>query len=156
MVIVISMVLIVQLVVLGYHQRRGIGTSGRCRRSGSGVPAVKIRGMASAVSGIRRSTSRLLGSGQALAACRNGRVAACSRFRRYSARRSRAAESRGDRRQHLTALCLLLAHLGQMVSSSSQPTPAPVFRPAVLDIVGHPFVPYVQYLLPGSITMSIS
>ena len=52
----------------------------------------------------------------------------------------------------------LAATVGQMVSSTSQPAPTSVRLPGQpsLDVVEvYPFVPYVQYLLPGSITMSI-
>jgi ABC-2 type transport system permease protein len=52
----------------------------------------------------------------------------------------------------------LAATVGQLVSAFNQPGPSSMRIPsqATLDIVEvYPYVPYVQYLLPGSITMSI-
>src|SRR6202008_261630 len=56
------------------------------------------------------------------------------------------------------ASATLAATVGQMVSASNLPEPTSVRLPGEpsLDVVEvYPYVPYVQYLLPGSITMSI-
>jgi ABC-2 type transport system permease protein len=166
MVIVISMVFpIVQLVVLGYafggnvkHLKVAVVDQDH------GVPAVKIRELASAVSAGNQVFDILDYSdpGQALTDLRNGRVNGVLTIPPDYSRRAlthtqpKVALIADNTDSFVSAT--LAATVGQMVSSSSQPAPSSARLPGQpsLDIVEvYPFVPYVQYLLPGSITMSI-
>ena len=166
MVIVISMVFpIVQLVVLGYafggnvkHLKVAVVDQDH------GVPAVKIRELASAVSAGNQVFDILDYSdpGQALTDLRNGRVNGVLTIPPDYSRRAlthtqpKVALIADNTDSFVSAT--LAATVGQMVSSSSQPAPTSARLPGQpsLDVVEvYPFVPYVQYLLPGSITMSI-
>src|SRR4029079_7090155 len=166
MVIVISMVFpIVQLVVLGYafggnvkHLKVAVVDQDH------GVPAVKIRELASAVSAGNQVFDILDCSdpGQALTDLRNGRVNGVLTIPPDYSRRAlthtqpKVALIADNTDSFVSAT--LAATVGPMVSSSSQPAPTSARLPGQpsLDVVEvYPFVPYVQYLLPGSITMSI-
>jgi ABC-2 type transport system permease protein len=166
MVIVISMIFpIVQLVVLGYafggnvkHLKVAVVDQDH------GVPAVKIRELASAASSGNQVFDILDYSdpGQALADLRNGRVNGVLTIppdysRRLLTRNQPKVALIEDNTDSFVS-ATLAATVGQMVSSSNQPGPTSVRLPGQpsLDVVEvYPFVPYVQYLLPGSITMSI-
>ena len=166
MVIVISMVFpIVQLVVLGYafggnvkHLRVAVVDQDH------GVPAVKIRELASAASAGNQVFDILDYSdpGQALTDLRNGRVNGVLTIppdysRRILTRNQPKVALIEDNTDSFVS-ATLAATVGQMVSSSNQAAPTSVRLPGQpsLDVVEvYPFVPYVQYLLPGSITMSI-
>jgi ABC-2 type transport system permease protein len=166
MLIIMSMVFpIIQLVVLGYafggnvkHLRVAVVDQDH------GVPAVKIRELAGAVS----SGNQVLDvfdysdPGVALTDLRNGRVNGVLTIppdysRRILSRNQPKVALIEDNTDSFVS-ATLAATLGQMVSSVDAPTPTSVRLPGQpsLDVVEvYPFVPYVQYLLPGSITMSI-
>src|SRR6266516_700562 len=120
---------IVQLVVLGYafggnvkHLKVAIVDQDH------GVPAVKVRELASAVSSGARTIDTIdyADQGQALIDLRNGRVNGVLTIPPEFSRR--VLERNGPR----------------------------VRGQATLDVVEvYPYVPYVQYLLPGSVVMSI-
>ena len=166
MLIVISMVFpIVQLVVLGYafggnvkHLKVAVVDQDH------GVPAVKIRELASAVSAGNRVFDIIdyADPGQALADLRNGRVNGVLTIppdysRRILARNQPKVALIEDNTDSFVS-ATLAATVGQMVSSAKPSEPTTVRLPGQpsLDVVEvYPFVPYVQYLLPGSITMSI-
>jgi ABC-2 type transport system permease protein len=166
MVIVISMVFpIVQLVVLGYafggnvkHLKVAVVDQDH------GVPAVKIRELASAVSAGNQVFDILdyADSGAALADLRNGRVNGVLTIppdysrRTLSRNQPKVALIEDNTDSFVSAT--LASTVGQMVSTTNQAGPTSVRLPGQpsLDVVEvYPFVPYVQYLLPGSITMSI-
>jgi ABC-2 type transport system permease protein len=166
MLIVISMIFpIVQLVALGYafggnvkHLKVGVVDQDH------GVPAVKVREMASAVmSGAKTfETIEYADSGQALADLRNGRINGVLTIPPEFSRR--VLEHNGpqvalieDNTDNFVSATLAAAVNG-MVTAYNQPigNSARVQGQATLDVVEvYPYVPYIQYLLPGSVVMSI-
>jgi ABC-2 type transport system permease protein len=128
-----------------------------------GVPAVRIRELAGAVASGAR-TLDLVGyadPGVALTDLRNGVVNGVLTIPPDSSRRSltgnepRVALVSDNTDTFVSAT--LAATVTSVVSQFNVPaTPARVDGAAGLDVVEvHPYVPYIQYLLPGSITMSI-
>ena len=156
---------IVQLVVLGYafggnvkHLKVAVVDQDH------GVPAVKIRELASAVSSGNQVFDILDYSdpGAALTDLRNGRVNGVLTIppdysRRLLTRNQPKVALIEDNTDSFSS-ATLAATVGQMVATTNLPAPTSVRLPGQpsLDVVEmYPFVPYVQYLLPGSITMSI-
>jgi ABC-2 type transport system permease protein len=163
--IVVSMVFpIVQLVVLGYafggnvkHLRLAIVDQDH------GVPAVKVRELASAVASGAHTidTFDYADPGQALTDLRNGRVNGVLTIppdfsRRVLAKNEPRVALIEDNTDGFVSTALA-ATLGAMLAAYNQPARAPrIPGQATLDVVEvYPYVPYVQYLLPGSIVMSI-
>jgi ABC-2 type transport system permease protein len=163
--IVISMIFpIVQLVVLGYafggnvkHLKLAIVDQDH------GVPAVKVRELALAVSSGARTidTFDYADPGQAIADLRKGLVNGVLTIppdfsRRVLARNEPRVALIEDNTDSFVSTALA-ATLGGMLASYNQPARAPrVPGQATLDVVEvYPYVPYVQYLLAGSIVMSI-
>ena len=165
MLIVVSMVFpIVQLVVLGYafggnvkHLRLAIVDQDR------GVPAVRVRELASAVASGAQTidTIEYADFGQAVSDLRNGRVNGVLTIppdfsRRVLARNAPRVALIEDNTDNFVSVALA-GTLGGLVTSYAQPalTPRTATQP-VLDVVEvYPYVPYIQYLLPGSVVMSI-
>jgi ABC-2 type transport system permease protein len=165
MLIVMSMVLpVVQLCVLGYafggnvkHLKVGIVDQDH------GLPAVKIRELSAAVTAGAHTfeTVDYADPGQALNDLRNGRINGVltippefsRRVLQHNQPRVALIEDNTDNFVSAT----LVGQMGSMLSAFNQPVSAPrVPGQAALDIVEvYPYVPYVQYLLPGSIVMSI-
>jgi len=165
MLIVMSMVLpVVQLCVLGYafggnvkHLKVGIVDQDH------GLPAVKIRELSSAVTAGAHTfeTVDYADPGQALNDLRNGRINGVltippefsRRVLQHNQPRVALIEDNTDNFVSAT----LVGQVGSMLSAFNLPVSAPrVPGQAALDIVEvYPYVPYVQYLLPGSIVMSI-
>ena len=163
--IIVSMVFpIVQLVVLGYafggnvkHLKLAIVDQDR------GVPAVKVRELVSAVaSGARTVDVFDYGDqGQALADLRNGRVNGVLTIppefsRRVLAKNEPRVALIEDNTDNFVSASLA-ATMGGLIASYSRPAAAPrIAGQPTLDVVEvNPYVPYVQYLLPGSVVMSI-
>jgi ABC-2 type transport system permease protein len=165
MLIVVSMVFpVVQLVVLGYafggnvkHLKVGIVDQDH------GVPAVKVRELASAVASGAKTidTVEYSDPGQALEDLRTGRVNGVLTIPPDFSRR---VLSKNDPRVALVAdntdtfvSATLAGTLGSLVASYGAPAQPPrVPAEPTLDVVEvYPYVPYVQYLLPGSVVMSI-
>jgi ABC-2 type transport system permease protein len=164
--IAMSMVMpIVQLVVLGHafggnvkHLKLAIVDQDH------GAPAVRLRELVSAVaSGARTIDTALYADpGEALADLRNGRVSGVLTILPDFSRRVLA---RNDPRVALieyntdTFVSAALAATLQNVVGAYAPSakvPARVSTTPSLDVVEvYPYVPYVQYLLPGSVVMSI-
>ena len=167
MLIVISMVMpLVQLVVLGYafggnvkHLKLAIVDQDH------GVPAVKVRELASAVV-VRRAHVRHRSTTPTRAQALDGpaqrarqrRPDDSARFLAARAGEERAAR-RADRGQH-RQLRLGRAggharrHARRPTTSRRRRRAFPAWR--ALDVVEvYPYVPYIQYLLPGSVVMSI-
>jgi ABC-2 type transport system permease protein len=164
MLIVVSMVFpVVQLVVLGYafggnvkHLKVGIVDQDH------GVPAVKVRELASAVAAGAKTIDAVEYSdpGQALEDLRNGRVNGVLTIPPDFSRR---VLSKNDPRVALVAdntdtfvSATLAGTLGSLVASYGSASAARVPAQPTLDVVEvYPYVPYVQYLLPGSVVMSV-
>ncbi len=164
--IVVSMVFpVVQLLVLGY----AFGGNLKDLRLGvvdqdGAVPAVKIRAMCNAIAANARTfeTIDYADQGRALADLRNGRLDGVLTIPPDFSRRLLAnddprvalVEDNTDR----FASSTLSAALAGLVGAYNAPPPTSVrlSNRAVLDVVEmYPYVPYIQYLLAGSIVMSI-
>jgi ABC-2 type transport system permease protein len=155
---------IVQLVVLGYafggnvkHLRLGIVDQDR------GVPAVKVRELVSAVSSGARTIDIVdyADQGRALLDLRNGRVNGVLTIppefsRRVLERNEPRVALIADNTDNFVSNALA-ATLGSLVTAYTRPGNSPRVRgEATLDVVEvYPYVPYIQYLLPGSVVMSI-
>jgi ABC-2 type transport system permease protein len=165
MLIVVSMVFpIVQLVVLGYafggnvkHLKVAVVDQDH------GVPAVRVRELASAIASGAQTidTVEYADQGQAVADLRNGRVNGVLTIppdfsRRVLARNQPRVALIEDNTDNFVSVALA-GTLGALVNSYSQPARAPrVPADPTLDVVEvYPYVPYIQYLLPGSVVMSI-
>ena len=165
LLIVMSMVFpLVQLIVLGYafggnvkHLKLAIVDQDR------GVPAVRIRELANAVSSGAHTLDLVdyTDSGMALADLRNGAVNGVLMIPPGFSRRSMQGN---DPRIALVSdntdnfvFASLGATMNSVVAAFNAPaTQTRISTEAGLDVVEiYPYVPYIQYLLPGSITMSI-
>jgi ABC-2 type transport system permease protein len=165
MLIVMSMIMpIAQLVVLGYafggnvkHLRLAVVDQDH------GVPAVRIRELAGAAASGARTLDLIeyADPGVALTDLRNGRVNGVLTIPPDFSRRlltnndPRVALISDNTDTFVSAS--LAATVGGFISELNAPeTPVRVSGAAGLDLVEvYPYVPYIQYLLPGSITMSI-
>jgi ABC-2 type transport system permease protein len=163
--IVISMVFpLVQLVVLGYafggnvkHLRVAIVDQD------GGVPAVRIRELAMAVAGGSRTfdTIQYSDQGTAVEDLRNGKVNGVLTIppefsRRVLSKNEPHVALIEDNTDNFVSATLVGA-TSSLMSAFSQPTSMTRIAPVPqLDVVEvYPYVPYVQYLLPGIIVMSI-
>jgi ABC-2 type transport system permease protein len=163
--IAMSMVFpIVQLVVLGYafggnvkHLKVAVVDQDH------GVPAVKVRELASAVSSGAQTidTIEYADQGQALTDLRNGRVNGVLTIppefsRRVLARNEPRVALIEDNTDNFVSVALA-GTMSSLMAAYNQPAHAArVAGQATLDVVEvYPYVPYVQYLLPGSVVMSI-
>jgi len=165
MLIVMAMIMpLVQLVVLGYafggnvkHLKVAVVDQDH------GVPAIRIRELALAASSGARTidTIEYADEGAALTDLRNGRVNGVLTIPDGFSRR---VLQRGQPRVALIAdntdsfvSVALAGTVNAMLGSYNQSAVATLPRgQATLDVVEiYPYVPYVQYLLPGSICMSI-
>jgi ABC-2 type transport system permease protein len=163
--IVISMVFpIVQLVVLGYafggnvkHLKVAVVDQDH------GVQALKIRELAgAAASGAHTiDTIEYADPGQALEDLRNGRVNGVLTIPPEFSRRVLAKESPHvalieDNTDNFVSASLA-GTMNGLVSAFADPTTKPRMPsdPTLQVVEVYPYVPYVQYLLPGSVVMSI-
>jgi ABC-2 type transport system permease protein len=163
--IVISMVFpLVQLVVLGYafggnvkHLKIAVVDQD------GGLPAVRIRELASAVAGGARTfdTIQYADQGHAVDDLRNGRI---NGVLTIPPEFSRRVLTKNDPRVALIedntdnfVSATLVGATGSLLASFSPPGPMTRIAPMPqLDVVEvYPYVPYVQYLLPGIVVMSI-
>src|SRR5262244_2029473 len=162
---VMAMVMpIVQLVVLGYafggnvkHLKLAIVDQDH------GVPAVRIRELASAVAAGARTIDALdyADPGEALTDLRNGRVNGVLTIppdfsRRVLAKNDPRVALIEDNTDNFVSVALA-STMGGVVSSYGRPisiTRLPA-QPSLDVVEVYPYVPYVQYLLPGSVVMSI-
>jgi ABC-type multidrug transport system permease subunit len=163
--IVVSMIFpIVQLVVLGYafggnvkHLKIGVVDQDH------GVPAVKVRELCAAVASGAKTfeTVEYADPGDALADLRNGRINGVltipPEFSRRVLERNQPRVALVEDNTDNFVAGTLAATVNSMMEAYNQPaTGVRVPGQAVLDVVEvYPYVPYVQYLLPGSIVMSI-
>lgn len=165
MLIVMSMIMpLAQLVVLGYafggnvkHLRLAIVDQDH------GVPAVRVRELANAVSSGARTLDLVeyADPGVALTDLRNGRVNGVLTIPPDFSRRSLSKNQPrvaliSDNTDNFVSASMA-ATINSVVGAFNAPrTPDRVATAATVDVVEvYPYVPYIQYLLPGSITMSI-
>src|SRR6266487_5797204 len=163
--IVISMIFpLVQLVILGYafggnvkHLKLAIVDQDH------GLPAVKVHELAQAVSAGARTVDLLdyADQGQAVNDLRNGRVNGVLTIPpEFSRRMLQKNQPRvaliEDNTDNVVAGALAGSLNSMLIAYNEPPTVARVPAKATLDVVEvYPYVPYIQYLLPGSIAMSI-
>jgi ABC-2 type transport system permease protein len=166
MLIVMSLVLpLFQLVILGYafggtvhHLRVGVVDQD------GGLPAVKLRELTVAVAGNAKTfeTVNYSDPGTALAALRAGQLNGVLTIPPGFSRRVLAKDAphialiEDNTDNFVTAT--LAAAVGNMIGALTQPvaTTERVSADPTLDVVEvYPYVPYIQYLLPGSVVMSI-
>jgi ABC-type multidrug transport system permease subunit len=163
--IVIAMVMpLVQLVVLGYafggnvkHLKLAIVDQDR------GVPAVKVRELAAAIASGARTIDTLeyTDPGAALTDLRNGKVNGVltipPEFSRRVLERAEPKVALIEDNTDNFVSASLAATLSGMLASYNQPVKSSrIPGQATLDVVEvYPYVPYIQYLLPGSVVMSI-
>jgi ABC-2 type transport system permease protein len=156
---------IVQLVVLGYafggtvrHLKVGVVDQDH------GVPAVRVRELAGAVgSGARTfETIEYSDSGMALDDLRNGRINGVLTIppdfsRRVLSRTEPRVALIEDNTDNFVSGTLVATVSGLITAfNQAAPTTNRIAGQARLDVVEvYPYVPYIQYLLPGSIVMSI-
>jgi ABC-2 type transport system permease protein len=155
---------IVQLVILGYafggnvkHLKVAIVDQDHS------VPAVRVRELASAVSSGARTIDTIdyADQGEALADLRNGRVNGVltipPEFSRRVLERNQPRIALIEDNTDSFVSSALAATLGSLVATYNQPGSSPrIPGQATLDVVEvYPYVPYIQYLLPGSVVMSI-
>jgi ABC-type multidrug transport system permease subunit len=163
--IMISLVMpIVQLIILGYafggnvkHLKVAIVDQDH------GVPAVKVRELAAAASAGARTIDTIdyADQGQAITDLRNGRVNGVLTIppefsRRVLTRNQPRVALIEDNTDGFVSVALA-GTLGGLLAAYNQPTTAArISGAAQLDLVEiYPYVPYIQYLLPGSVVMSI-
>jgi ABC-2 type transport system permease protein len=163
--IVMSMIFpLAQLVVLGYafggnvkHLKLAIVDQDH------GMPAVRVRELAGAVASGARTVDLkdYADPGVALADLRNGLVNGVLVIPPDFSRRSLSSNQPrvaliSDNTDNFVSATMAGAMTG-VISSLNAPAAAPRVSGAVgLDVVEvYPYVPYIQYLLPGSVTMSI-
>ncbi len=165
MLIVMSMVFpLLQLVVLGYafggnvkHLKLAVVDLDH------GVPAVRLREFANAVSSGTRTLDLYdyADQGEAMADLRNGLVNGVLTVppdfsRRTLAKNAPRVALISDNTDTFVS-ATLAATVNGIVGAMNTPIKVERVAPApMLDVVEvYPYVPYIQYLLPGSITMSI-
>ncbi|MFH0794555.1 MAG: ABC transporter permease [bacterium] len=164
--IVVSMIFpLVQLIVLGYafggrikHVKVGIVDQDH------GVPAVKLRELSGAIAANAQTfdTVEYSDPGQALADLRNGQINGVLTIppgfsRRTLAKNAPRVALIEDNTDNFVA-GTLTATVGGLLEAYNRPVLDSQRIPAqaTLDVVEiYPYVPYIQYLLPGSIVMSI-
>jgi ABC-2 type transport system permease protein len=164
--IVLSMIFpLVQLVVLGYafggnvrHLKLGIVDQDH------GVPAIKLRELCNAVTNGAHTFDTVVYSdpGRALADLRDGRINGVLTIPPgYSRRALAKANPRvaliSDNTDNFVS-ATLSASLANLVAALDRPAagdPRVSEQPRLEVVEVYPYVPYLQYLLPGSIVMSI-
>ena len=163
--IVVSMIFpLCQLVILGYafggnvkHLKVAVVDQDH------GLPAVKIRELAQAASSGARTIDLIdyADEGQAVADLRNGRVNGVLTIppefsRRVLVKNQPRIALIEDNTDTVVANALAGNMTSMLLAYNQPPTAARVPAQATLDVVEvYPYVPYIQYLLPGIVVMSI-
>jgi ABC-2 type transport system permease protein len=163
--IVVSMVFpLCQLVILGYafggqvkHLKLAIVDQDH------GLPAVKIRELAQAVSAGARTVDLIdyADQGQAVTDLRNGRVNGVLTIppefsRRVLLKNQPKVALIEDNTDTVVSSAMAGSLNTMLIAYGEPPTVERIPGKAALDVVEvYPYVPYIQYLLPGSIVMSI-
>ena len=127
-----------------------------------GVPAVKVRELSMAMASGARTIDTIdyADQGQALTDLRNGRVNGVLTippdFSRRALEKNQPRVALIEDNTDNFVSVALAGSMNGLLSAYNQPADARVPGQATLDVVEvYPYVPYVQYLLPGSICMSI-
>src|SRR5262245_54545912 len=165
LIVMVLIMPVVQLVVLGYafggnvkHLKIGIVDQDR------GLPAVKVRELAGAVASGAKTfeTIDYNDQGRAVDDLRNGRINGVLTIppdfsRRVHAQNEPQLALIEDNTDNFVSGTLVGSMSSLMTAFNSDgPTTNRIAGRARLDVVEvYPYVPYVQYLLPGSIVMSI-
>jgi ABC-2 type transport system permease protein len=155
---------LIQLIVLGYAFGGNVKnlTVAIVDQDG-GVPAVRVRELAGAVAANARTFQTITygDEGTALDDLRAGRVNGVLTIppdysRRVLANREPRLAVIQDNTDNFVA-ATMAASIGGMVSGlNEKPHEERTFTSTRLDVVEmYPYIPYIQYLLPGSIVMSI-
>jgi ABC-2 type transport system permease protein len=163
--IVVSMIFpLCQLVILGYafggnvkHLKLAVVDQDH------GLPAVKVRELAEAAASGAKTLDLLdyADEGQAIRDLRNGRVNGVLTIppefsRRMLAKNDPKVALIEDNTDNVVANALAGNLSSMLIAYNEPPTAARVPAKATLDIVEvYPYVPYIQYLLPGIVVMSI-
>jgi len=163
--IVVSMIFpLVQLIILGYafggnvkHLKLAVVDQDH------GLPAVKIRELAEAAASGARTVDLIdyADEGQAVTDLRNGKVNGVLTIppefsRRVLVKNQPRVALIEDNTDTVVANALAGNMSALLLAYNEPPTAARVPAKAALDVVEvYPYVPYIQYLLPGSIAMSI-
>jgi ABC-2 type transport system permease protein len=163
--IVVSMIFpLVQLVILGYafggnvkHLKVAVVDQDH------GLPAVKVRELAQAASAGARTIDLIdyADEGEAVTDLRNGRVNGVLTIppefsRRVLVKNQPRVALIEDNTDNVVAGALASTLSSMLIAYNEPPTAARVPAKATLDVVEvYPYVPYIQYLLPGSVVMSI-
>jgi ABC-2 type transport system permease protein len=163
--IIVSMVMpLVQLVVLGYafggkvkHLTVGVVDQDH------GVPAIKLKEMFQAVGANAKTFDTVAYSDEASALhdLRNGRINGVIEIPPQFSRKTLAGENprvalAEDNTDQFVASALEGSLTQLLVPFNEKPTPARLTPNAILSIVEiYPYVPYIQYLLPGTIVLAI-
>jgi ABC-2 type transport system permease protein len=165
LLIIMSLIFpLLQLIVLGYAFGGNVRnlTIAVVDQDG-GVPAVRVRELAGAVAANAKTfhTVSYGDEGSALDALRTGRVNGVLTIppdyskRVLSAREPRLAIIQ-DNTDNFVAATMAASVGGLVAGLNEKPREERTFTSTRLDVVElYPYVPYVQYLLPGSIVMSI-
>ena len=166
MLIVMSLVMpIIQLIVLGYafggqvkHLKVGLVDQDH------GVPAVRLHELSNAVSANAQTFTPYMYNdlGSALSDLRNGHLNGVLAIPPDFSRRTLAGNDPRvalieDNTDNFVSASLAGAYSG-LIAAYNQPAASPqrTSTETSLDVVEmYPYVPYIQYLLPGSIVMSI-
>jgi len=165
LLIIMSLIFpLLQLVVLGYAFGGNVRnlTIAVVDQDG-GVPAVRVRELAGAVSANAKTFHTITygDEGKALDDLRTGRVNGVLTIPPdYSRRVVGAREPRlaiiQDNTDNFVAATMAGSVSGLVAGLNAKPSDERTFTSTRLDVVElYPYVPYVQYLLPGSIVMSI-
>ena len=155
---------LVQLIVLGYAFGGNVKnlTIAVVDQDG-GLPAIRVRELASAVAANARtfSTISYANEGSALDALRSGRVNGVLTIppdysRRVHGEREPRLAIIQDNTDNFVAATMAASVNGLVAGLNQRPREERTFTSTRLDVVElYPYVPYVQYLLPGSVVMSI-
>jgi len=155
---------VAQLVVLGYafggnvkHLKVAVVDQDH------GVPAVKVRELASALASGARTIDTIdyTDPGRAIEDLRDGRVNGVltipAEFSRRVLEKNQPRVALIEDNTDTVVSSALAGTLTGMMATYDQPARAPrVPGQATLDVVEvYPYVPYIQYLLPGSVVMSV-
>jgi ABC-2 type transport system permease protein len=163
--IVVSMIFpLCQLVILGYafggnvkHLRLAVVDQDH------GLPAVKVRELAEAAASGAKTLDLVdyADEGQAIRDLRNGVVNGVLTIppefsRRVLARNQPRVALIEDNTDNVVAGALTGSLSSMLIAYNEPPTSERVPAKALLDVVEvYPYVPYIQYLLPGIVVMSI-
>jgi ABC-type multidrug transport system permease subunit len=163
--IIVSMVMpLVQLVVLGYafggkvkHLTVGVVDQDH------GIPAIKLKEMFQAVAANARTFDTIAYSDEALAMhdLRNGKINGVIEIPPQFSRKTIAGENpqvalAEDNTDQFVASALEGTLTQLLVPFNQKPVPPRLTTNATLSVVEiYPYVPYIQYLLPGTIVLAI-